>query len=373
MLDNETERTLAQAIVDTVREPILVLDADLRVVAASRSFCLRFKLDREAVEGQFFHALSDGIWDISALRDALNLVSSEGRALEGFEVDLVFPERDRRIMLLNARKVFYDRGDHTTILLAFEDVTDRRLAQQERDALLRDKDLLLDEMQHRVGNSLQIIASILLMKARKVSSVEARTHLHDAHDRVVAVAAVQRHLHLGGAKEVEMRPYLTQLCDSLAASMVGDRSIAIIPRIDEAVVECNDAVSIGLVVTELVINALKHAFPKETKGSKVDVVYARDDEGWQLSVSDNGVGESVQAAPAGRRGLGTSIVEALAHQLGAKVGREASGSGYSVSITRKRVTPPVKREIPDATLATVTPIGVWREAAPPRRQVSMSW
>jgi two-component sensor histidine kinase len=372
MLDIETERTLAQAIVDTVREPILVLDADLRVVAASRSFCLRFKFDRENVEGQLFHALSDGLWDISALSDELNRVSSEGNALEGFEVDLTFPELGRRVLLLNARKVFYDRGGHTTILLAFEDVTDRRLAQQERDSLLREKDFLLEEMQHRVANSLQIIASILLMKARTVTSEETRTHLHEAHKRVIAVAAVQRHLHKAGVQDVDMRPYLTQLCASLAASMVGERTIAINARIDDAMVSSSDAVSIGLVVTELVINALKHAFPKEMEASKVDVVYARDDQGWRLSVSDNGVGPSAQAAPGERRGLGTSIVEALAQQLDGKVGREASGPGYSVSITRKRVASNAKREIPAAALAVVPAIGVWREKTEPR-QVSMSW
>ncbi|MEJ0024200.1 MAG: PAS domain-containing protein [Alphaproteobacteria bacterium] len=170
------DNTLAQAIVNTVREPILVLDADLRVVAASRSFYLKFQVSRQDIEGRALHALGKGQWDIPALRARLNAIAPAGAEMEGFEADLTFPEIGRRIMLLNARKVFYERGEHANILLAFDDITERRAAELERDHLLHEKELLLQEMQHRVANSLQIIASILLMKARSVASEETRTH-----------------------------------------------------------------------------------------------------------------------------------------------------------------------------------------------------
>jgi hypothetical protein len=80
-------------------------------------------------------------------------------------------------MLLNARKVFYAARMHTTTLLAFEDITRRRATEQREQELLREKDMLLEEMQHRVINSLQIIASILLIKARTVQSEETRLQL----------------------------------------------------------------------------------------------------------------------------------------------------------------------------------------------------
>src|ERR1700687_4015754 len=102
-------------------------------------------------------------------------------------------------MLLNARKVFYEAGSHTNILLGIEDVTEKRASAREKDALLQQKDVLLDEMQHRVANSLQIIASIILLKAKTVDSEETRLHLQDAHKRVMSVAAVQQHLHASAA------------------------------------------------------------------------------------------------------------------------------------------------------------------------------
>ena len=119
--------------------------------------------------------------------------------MENYEVEHDFPGLGRRTMCLNARKVFYEGGSHTTILLGIEDITEKLTLEREKDELLRQKDVLLDEMQHRVANSLQIIASILLLKARSVQSEETRQHLQDAHKRVMSVASVQQHLHASGA------------------------------------------------------------------------------------------------------------------------------------------------------------------------------
>src|SRR4026207_1879868 len=101
-------------------------------------------------------------------------------------------------MLLNARRVLTEDGSASAILLAIEDVTRRREADREKDELLQAKEILLQEMQHRVANSLQIIASILLLKARTVQSEETGSHLRDAHQRVMSVASVQQHLRAAG-------------------------------------------------------------------------------------------------------------------------------------------------------------------------------
>ena len=185
---------LAKAIVDTVREPLLVLDEDLRVVAASRSFYLAFNVDRQATEGRPLYTLGNGQWDLPALRMLLEHIVPEHGVMEAYEVEHEFPGLGRRTMLLNARQVFYEGNSHPTILLAIEDITDRRAIERAVQDLMAQKDLLLQEMSHRVANSLQIIASILLMKARTVQSEEARLHLQDAHQRVMSVASVQEQL-----------------------------------------------------------------------------------------------------------------------------------------------------------------------------------
>jgi PAS domain-containing protein len=126
--DIEDARALAQAIVDTVREPLLVLDGDLRVLAVSRSFYLTFQVNREDVLGRPLYALGDGQWQIPALRTLLEKIIPERAAMDAFEVEHEFPGIGRRIMLLNARAVFYADHSQTTLLLAFEDVTEDRCA-----------------------------------------------------------------------------------------------------------------------------------------------------------------------------------------------------------------------------------------------------
>ena len=184
---------LAHAIVDTVREPLIVLDQDLRVVAASRSFYLTFKVNADDTQGKLLYELGDGQWDIPKLRLLLGKIVPEQGPMENYEVEHDFPSIGRRTMLLNARKVFYEAGSHSTILVGIEDVTEKRTLENEKDDLIRQKQILLDELEHRVVNSLQIIASIIMLKARAVESEETRRHLEDAHNRVISVATVQKH------------------------------------------------------------------------------------------------------------------------------------------------------------------------------------
>ena len=159
LLQFEEARAFAQAIVDTVREPFLVLDQDLCVLAASRSFYSTFEVRPEDTQGRPLYALGDGQWDIPGLRLLLEKIVPERGVMEDYEVAHVFPDIGQRTMLLNARKVFYEGGTHTTILLGIEDVTAQRILEREKDELLIDKDVLFEELQHRVSNSCLLYTS----------------------------------------------------------------------------------------------------------------------------------------------------------------------------------------------------------------------
>jgi two-component sensor histidine kinase len=331
-------RTLEEAIVDTVRDPLLVLDEELRVVTASRSYYNAFKVNVAETEGRPLFELGDGQWNIPSLRRRLLDVIPHHTTVEEFEIEHDFASIGRRTMLLNARKIFYEGNGATSLLVAIEDVTERRTLEREKDELLRQKDLLLREMTHRINNSLQIIASILLLKAHTVQSEETRRHLQDAHERVMAVATVQEQLNPSPyGTLIETKTYLEKLCESLAASMILDsQPVSIRVEAGEGATTSEQAVSMGLIATELVINALKHAFPGGAKGTIV-VGFESTASAWRLSVSDDGVGISGRLPDAPVRiGLGTSIVEALVRQLGGRVTTSAASPGTSVSVTVPR-------------------------------------
>jgi chemotaxis protein methyltransferase CheR len=332
-IDLDDGNPLAQAIVDTIRDPLLVLDQDLRVVTANRAFHQTFRMNRQDVQGHPVYGLGDGQWDIPELRLLLEGVAPQHAAMEAYEVEVDFPVIGRRSMLLNAREVFNQSNARKLILLAIEDVTERRAAERVIAELLQQKETLLQEMQHRVANSLQIIAGILLLEAGTAESEETRLHLRDAHNRVISVATVQQQLQASGhGEQIELGPYLSRLCEALAASMIGDnRPITLRVKADAGTAVSGEAVSIGLIITELVINALKHAFPSGG-GGEILVSYVVDEASWCLSVSDDGCGLR-QIGPSQRRsGLGTSIVEALAQQLKAQVEITNRLPGVTVSI-----------------------------------------
>jgi chemotaxis protein methyltransferase CheR len=228
------------------------------------------------------------------------------------------------------------------VLLAIKDITERREAEQEKQRLLEHTEELLEqqrtllrEMRHRIANSLQIIASILLLKAGSVSSEETKNELRAAHQRVMSVAAVQNHLNTSeGIERIEMAPYLTKLSAGLASSMVGPKQ-----HIDIAVggtqgnLPTSHAVSLGLIVTELIINAIKYAFPEARAGARVRVTFEMDKADWKLTVSDNGVGRSSHEDP-DATGLGTALIAALAKQLSAQITETSSREGLTVAVTR---------------------------------------
>jgi two-component sensor histidine kinase len=333
--DGHDACVLANAIVDTVREPFVVLDENLRVVAASRSFYSTFAVNPGETLGKLLYDLGNGEWNTPKLRTLLGSIVPERGTMEDCEVEHDFPDIGRRTMLLNARKIFYERVPRANILLGIEDITGQRFLEREKDELLRQKDVLLGEIQHRIGNSLQIIASIIMSKVRTVASEETRRHLHDAHDRVISMAAVQRHLNIPASSgSIEIAPYLTKLCEAISESMIGDgRSIVLKVCGDSGRATNRKAESLGLIVTELVINSLKHAFNEDSRDARITITYDVFGKDWKLVVVDNGVGkpEGVFAQP--QSGLGTSIINALSGQLDAQVVTVSGPQGTIVSVT----------------------------------------
>jgi two-component sensor histidine kinase len=324
-------RSLMLAVIATSETPLLLLSGDLTVIAASTSFCVAFGIDPATVPGKYVLEMGNGEWNIPQLSSLLTATATGAAEIHAYELDLRRMDHGLRHLVLNAHRVDYEDKLRVRLLLAVTDVTEARASEKLKDDLIREKAIRMREVQHRVANSLQIIASVLLQSARRVQSEEARGHLKDAHSRVLSIASVQQQLAQSTEGDVALRPYLTQLCASLGASMIADPArLSIQVVADNTVVSSETSISLGLIVTELVINALKHAFPDGRQG-KISVDYRARGPNWTLSVSDDGVGmpSDPQAA---KPGLGTSIVEALASQLEAEVQVGNSVPGTRVEI-----------------------------------------
>jgi len=334
------------AVVLSSNEPLVFLSDDLKIIAVSASFCRAFEIDPASVTGKRLDELGEGEWALPRLQSLLMATATGSASIDAYEIDLKRPERKTRQLVVNARTLDDGDLDHIRLLLAITDVTDMREEARLKDDLVRDKAILLQEIQHRVANSLQIIASVLMQSARRVQSEEVRGHLHDARHRIMSIAALQRQLSTSAGGSVELRPYFTQLCQSLGASMIADpERLSIKLRVDDSAVQADVSISLGLIVTELVINALKHAFSDERNGT-IEVDYRSSGKDWTLSISDDGIGMPF-GSDAPKAGLGTGIVEALVRNLEGELTLSDAEPGTVITI-RHRETARLQTEFSPA-------------------------
>jgi two-component sensor histidine kinase len=213
-----------------------------------------------------------------------------------------------------------------------------RAARDRFEALAAERALLMREVNHRVGNSLQLIASLLTIQSNAAGNAEVKEALSDATGRVMAVAQVHRRLYTSDdVQSVAVDLYLEALVEDLRRSTAAEGgALAQLTLHAEPMAAAPDhAVALGMIVNELVTNALKYAYPEDKKGA-IRVVLRRDgDNRGLLSVEDDGVGNSFGAAAhskATSTGLGQRIVHAMGDKLHARIDHDSSPSGTRVTV-----------------------------------------
>lgn len=294
-------RLYAEAIIDTVRHPVMVLDGELRVQSINPAFCEAFNCPAAESRNHLLHELDHGAWDIPELRRLLHEVLSEARSFDGFEIEHVFPKRGRRHMLLNARKLAHGGNRAELILLAIEDVTERHDA----DAL---RQTLINELSHRVKNMLAMVLSIGSQTLRRSASLdefklafEGRLHsLARVHDLLVGE-------NWNGADLGQL------VLRTMAPHGMEDRISASGPSLN---MTPEAGVAMAMVLNELATNAVKYGALSGDRGH-LEVTWdldSRTDGQWvHLQWIESG-GRPV-TKPA-RRGFGSTLIErSITHQL----------------------------------------------------------
>ena len=318
-------------LVETIREGILVLKPDLTIRFANRSFCHTFAVAPEHIVGRKLYEIGNGQWDIPNLRTSLETIISDQKTIEAFEIEFFFPSIGQRIMVVNARKVYRPGDNVQQILLAIEDVTERTRLEREHASAHERIGMLLQELTHRVKNSLQLIAAMVRIEARNCKSGEGKAALERVSHRITALGQLYSKLSKADAVEaVDAATYLDELCRDLIASVhkESDASIVLKTDIESELLPTDRAIPIGLIVNELVTNAVKYAFPGEANGT-VMVTLKRAPGGLRLTVADDGQWLDPRR---GDSGLGGRLVDGFAQQLGGQVERKSDSQGTTVHL-----------------------------------------
>ncbi|KIZ40255.1 MULTISPECIES: histidine kinase dimerization/phosphoacceptor domain -containing protein [Rhodopseudomonas] len=205
-------------------------------------------------------------------------------------------------------------------------------------ALAAEREMLLREVNHRVGNSLQIIASLLHLQASSSKQEEVKAALTNAMGRVAAVAQVHRRLYTShDLKSVMLNQYLEALLEDLRRSAEGNRMSRLTLKAEAVEIDPDRAVAIGIIVNELVMNAVKYAYPDGAGPIHVELS-AQGDE-LALAITDDGVGLNVKINPQST-GMGQRIVNAMATKLDASVERDPGHTGTRIVLRFRRINAP---------------------------------
>ncbi len=325
-----TQRDYAENIVNTVREPMLVLAGDLRVTSASRAFYETFGVSSEATVGQFLYDLGNGEWDIPALRRLIEHVLPERTEFRDFEVEHDFPSLGRRVMLLNGRTLWSQTNNTHRVLLAIEDVTERKRIQ---DNLIRSNEdlqrftyVLAHDLRTPVNASLRHLQLLTLRTKEKLNEEEA-SMLADSVESIRRLSALTHDLlkwtDAGSApqqrKLVPIEEPLQIALENLQQHvMEAGATIAV----SEMPTLLADRTQLAMVFQNLIGNALKY---RREENPHVRVAAVHQGTTWRFSVSDNGQGFKAQYA--------SSIFEPFKRLHG----HDVPGSGIGLATCRRTI------------------------------------
>jgi two-component system CheB/CheR fusion protein len=333
----------AESIINTVREPLIILNQDLRVVTASRSFYEVFKVNHEETVGQLIYDLGNKQWDIPKLQELLETILPQKAAFDNYEVEHDFSTIGRRIMLLNARQIQRGWGKERIILLAIEDITERKqvenalqAAKQAVEAASRAKSEFLANMSHELRTPLnsiigfsevlhdQTFAPLTPKQSRYVDNVlTAGQHLLSLINDILDLSKVEAGKMTVEAKSCVVRPMLEN-----ALILVKERALkrGLLLSL-EAPAELTVAVDERM-LKQILFNLLSNAVKFTEPGGRITVTAERAGDDLCVSVTDTGIGIKLADQPR----LFTEF-----EQLDSGYDRIHQGTGLGLAITRKFV------------------------------------
>jgi two-component sensor histidine kinase len=229
-----------------------------------------------------------------------------------------------------------DSADGTSTLAAIFDITARRSQQRATEVALAEKETLLKEVYHRVKNNLQVVQSLLTLQRHALPEGPGREALHDSVQRVRSMALVHEKLYQSGnLAAVSLHSYTRDLMRQIAESHGADaRLVTLHTEIMNIETGLDSAVPFGLMLTELVTNCLKHAFPQR-RGGEIRVTLVRQADGDMFTVADNGVGFDDGFDPEGRStSMGLQLATGLARQLGGELSFRSEGGAVVSALLR---------------------------------------
>ncbi len=304
-------------LVETMGESLVILDENGKVSYVNNRFCELSGYSRDEVIGRSVEDFAGRV-DQKLILEQLEL-RRQGR---GGSYETVVTNKDgRQFHVLVSSRPIIQSGIFTGTFSVVTDITERKGVEERLKGSLQEKEILLKEIHHRVKNNLQIITSLLQLQSFHLEDKSAAGVLEDLENRVMAIATVHEKLYQSESlMRIDVREYVQDLVEHLFYSY-GPATGGIGLTIDIHNITCgiDTAVPLGLIVSELISNSLKHGFPNGRTGTIAISLDLEPGAKFELNVSDNGIGMARDLQELASETLGLSLVKSLADQLHAEV------------------------------------------------------
>ena len=332
----QTEGRLKQQaeLLDLAQDVIAVRQLDGTITFWNHAAAQRYGWDKNEAGGQIIHNLLQ-----TEFSEPLEAIMTTLLAVGRWEGELVHTCRDgSRLNVWSRWALQTDRhGQPTAVLEIDNDITRQKRDQEKLLSSLREKDVLLKEIHHRVKNNLQIIASLLSWQSEFLHDRQALATIEEMHNRVRSIAAIHEMLYgSGDLSRIDFGEYLNRIAQDLAAvysPQPGRIKLEIVSG--TTFLEIRQAVPCGLIVNELLTNSFKYAFPNDRTGV-IRVSLSVSDDSFILEIADNGVGLPEEVVPQSAASMGLQLLSLLVQQLkGSLEVKRDSGTRYTITFPRK--------------------------------------
>lgn len=307
------ERTVSRDHLDNIirsmREMVIVADPDLQIRRVNPAACDELRFDAAELEGLPLAGLFEAE-DFGAGTTLLDWFA------DGRQCSMKPKAGERLPVHCSVAQLKDESGRLEGVVLVALNISRQKEAESRLMASLAEKDLLLKEVHHRVKNNLQVISSLLNLQTQALRDPEAIRLFQESQSRIRSMALIHEHLYRSDdLARIEFQTYAKELVTHLRHGLGGSAGRIRIDMEMEAVsLPLDLAVPCGMILHELVSNAIEHAFPGDRAGT-VRVAFGRDRRGYRLEVADDGVGMAKEPAGATATSLGMKVVQALARQL----------------------------------------------------------